>query len=152
MRWWGSNPQSVTGGTVNSAAFFTIILLSSPSAPQFLLPFSGSFIPFLPSPRPIPYHPPSFNCRRRLSLSLHQLLTPHLAWSQSERQPGWCPCLPASTAHLRCIPLPGSPRSFSCDPVSAFPCLVVPPFPSSTCAIRYLSAPGFSRPGVPSSL
>ena len=66
----------MTDRTLDSAAFFTITLLSSPSAPQFLLPFSGSFIPFLPPPEPIPYHPPSFNRRRCFSLSLHPCLPP----------------------------------------------------------------------------
>ena len=47
---------------------------SSPSAPQILLPFSGSFIPFLPPPGPIPYRPPSSTRRRHFSLSLHPLL------------------------------------------------------------------------------
>ena len=79
MRWWGSKPQSVSARTLDSAAFFTIILLSSPSDPQLLLPFSGSFIPFLPPPGPIPYRPQSFTRLRRFSLSLHPLLCPHTA-------------------------------------------------------------------------
>ena len=56
--------------------FFTITLLSSPSAPRFLLPFSGSFILFLPPPVPIPYRLPYFTRRRRFSFSLHPLLSP----------------------------------------------------------------------------
>ena len=76
MRWWGSKPQSETTQTLDSATFLTITLLSSPSAPQFLLPFSGLFIRFLPPPGPIPYHPKSSTRRRCFSISLHPLLPP----------------------------------------------------------------------------
>ena len=132
--------------------FFTITLLSSPSAPPFLLPFSGLFIPFIPSPVPIPYRPPSFTCQRHFYLSLHPLILPNLSRARSNCPPGWCPRLTDSTARLRFPPLLGSPRIYLREPVSAFPCLVSPSFPSLTYTIRSLSVPGFSHTGVPYSL
>ena len=142
----------MTDRTLDSAAFFTITRLSSPSAPQFLLPFYGSFTPFLPTPGSFPYLPPSFTHQRCFSLSLHPLLPPHLARARSDRPPGRLPRLPASIARLRFPPLLFSPRISSREPVSVFPSPVPPPMPSSTFTIRSLSASGFSRPEVPYSL
>ena len=76
------------------------------------------------------------------------------------------PILPGSgaTVHLEgapaCQPPPlvcaflplGSPRSSLREPVSTFPCQVALPFTSLTCAIRSLSAPGFSCTGAYSSI
>ena len=56
MRWWGSKPQSVTARTLDSATFFTITILSSPSAPQILLPIF--WIVYSVSPSPLTYPPP----------------------------------------------------------------------------------------------
>ena len=63
--------------------FFTITILSSLYVPQFLLAFSGSLIPFLPPPKPIPHRPPYFTHRHCFSLSFHPLLPAHIVrvWS-----------------------------------------------------------------------
>ena len=152
MRWWGYKPWSVTAQTLDSDAFFTIAFLSSPSTPQFLLPFSGLFFLFIPPPGPIPYLPRSFTCRCRFYLSFHPLLPPHLSLARSERPPGRRPCLPDYTALLRYPPMVVIPRSSSHKPVSSLHCLVAFPLLYSTCAIRSLLVPGFSLPGFPSSL
>ena len=142
MRQWGSKPQSVTARTLYYAA---IEILSNPSAPQFLLPFSGSLIPFLPPPGPIPYLPPPFTGRYRFSISMNPLLPP-------KHTPGKHHRLPDSTDCLCFPPLLGIPRSSLREPVSEFPHLVAPPFPSSTFTISSLLSPGLSHPRVPSSL
>ena len=71
MRWWVSKSHPVTDKSLDSAAYLQLHFYSSPSAPRFPLTLYGSSIPFLPLPRPIPYSPPSFTCRRRFYLSLN---------------------------------------------------------------------------------
>ena len=111
IRWFFR--ASVSDYSIFRLCRLLITLLSSPSASQFLLPFSGSFISFLPPSRPILYHPPYFTRRRLFAISLHPLISPHLAWAPSDRPHGRPPPprLPASTARLSFPPLLGSPRS-----------------------------------------
>ena len=143
----------MTAQTLDSASFFKRLhfYLALPTH-NFFYFFYGSFIPFLPPPRPTTYCPPSFNCQRCLYLYLHPLIPLHLAWARSDRPTGRRPGLPASTARMRFPTLLGIPMISSHEPVSAFPRPVAPPFPSSTYVIMSLSSLGFYRPGVPSSL
>ena len=78
MRWWGSKPQSVTAKSIDSAAYLRLHFYSSLSYQRFILPFSGSSIPFLPTPVPIPYFHPYFTRRRRFCIYFHPLLPPPL--------------------------------------------------------------------------
>ena len=125
-----------------------IFIISLP--PQLFQPCSGSSS--LPPPGPISFSASIFPNRRRFSLSLHPLLLPHIARVWIDHTPGQRPCLPACTARLQFTPLLFKPRSSSLYPVSALPRLGAPPFLSSTFKTSSLSAPGFSRPGVPSFL
>ena len=153
MRWWDSKIQSATARTLESAAFFTIALLSSPSAPQFILPFLWIVHSVSTSNRTYPLSPPTFHpSTPLLYLSVQPILPPHLDQAQSDRPPGRLPRLLAYTASLRFPPLLDNPRSSSCKHVYAFPRPVDSHFTSLTYAIRYLSDPGFYRPGIPSSL
>ena len=120
MRWFLR--AAVSDCSILRLCCLSITLLSSPSAPQFLLPFSGSFIPFLPPPIPIPYRPPSFTCQRRFSLSLHLFLptpllpsrraTVHLDGAPACRPPplvcAFLPCRESqrSSSSEPCLPSP----------------------------------------------
>ena len=105
--------------------------LSLPPHNFFYIFLDRSFHFSLP-PGPIPHRYQYFTRRRRLSLSLHQLLPPHLVRARSDRPPGRRPHLPASTSCLLFSPLMGSPRSSSRKPLSDLPCPVAPPLPSLT--------------------
>ena len=129
-----------------------LLLLIYPSAPPFPSPVYGSFIPFLPPLRPIPYLPPSFTHRHQFSLFLHPLLLPpYLVRLRGNCPPGWRSCPPDATACLHYPPMLGGPNEFLAQAVHAFYRLVV----LSCCprpVPRSLSTPGFYRPTVPSSL
>ena len=151
MRWWGSKPQSVTDRTLESTAFLRLHFYLVLPTHNFLYRFLDCSFRFL-SPRTYPLSPSIFHLLTTL-LSLFAPAYPPSSCLGAER-PSNCTAPPHVVLHILSAlsSLLGSPRSSLREPVSAFPCLVAPHFPSSTCAIRSLSAPGFSSTGVPSSL
>ena len=105
MKWWSSNPQTVTGTYLGSRTnAYTIFLSPHPTRSNLILDH------FPPPPRPISYCPPIFHLSLPLlSLSLYPLLPTHLAQSCNDCPPGrrstswWTkvvsqasPCLPSS--------------------------------------------------------
>ena len=88
----------------------------------------------IPPPGPISYCPPTFNLSTRLIFIFAPTSHPHFNWARSDRPPGGRPRLSDSTALLRFPPMLDGPSSSSREPVTDFPCLVEPPFPSLTCA------------------
>ena len=104
-----------------------LTLLIYPFHPTIYFTFSGSFIPFLPPPGPILYHPHiSFINATSLSLCTH-FYPPPLSRSRSD-----CPtvrrsCPPAATARLRFPPMPGGSKEFLALVVPDYPCLFAPP-------------------------
>ena len=128
-----------------------LLLLIYLSAPPFFPRFMDRSFRFF-SPRIYPLSPPSFTCQWRFSLSLHPLLTPSsLAFLRSDRPPGHRSCPPATNACLRFPPILGGPKEFPTRDVPTLSRLVTSPCLPQPVP-RFLSAPGFSCTGVPSSL
>ena len=124
-------PRIVTAPDLGSVSNIINILSLPPAC-------SNHIMDLIPLPPPLylsPISTPPFTRRCRLYLSMHPLLPPPpLSRAQRDLSPGRHPHPPASAAPMCFPPMPVGPRSPSCEPVTTFPCLVVPPFTSSICA------------------
>ena len=132
MRWWYSKPQPVTAKSLDSASYLDYTFTLSRPTHNFST-ISGSSIPFLPLPRPIPYRPPSSTRQHLLYIYLHPILPPSLlpgrgATSHLDRGPTRQPPL------LVCASLPCREAQTSSFPVCNLICFSVP---SSYCPVSF---------------